>query len=134
MRTLRDSDESNQGSMEIGSSPDAFARCLDRVQAVIQDEMKILKKGERIDFDALNQRKLHALLELLCASKGAAGQNSVDCETRLKSLRTLLVENTDFLARRLKATEEITEIIVKHIRDSESDGTYSLRSPRVLKL
>lgn len=134
MKPLRDLDESIQSSMEIGRSPDAFARCLDRVEAVIQDEMKILKKGGRIDFDALNQRKLHALLELLCASKGATGQNTAHCATRLKSLQALLVENADFLARRLKATEEITEIIVKHIRDSESDGTYSIRSPRALQL
>lgn len=120
--------------MELERSPDAFVRCLDRVETVIQDEMRILKKGGRIDFDALNQRKLHALLELLCASKGAAGQNTAYCETRLKSLQALLVENANFLARKLKATEEITEIIVQHIRDSESDGTYSIRSPRALHI
>lgn len=109
---------------------DAFSSCIERVESVIRSEMEILKKGGKIDFDALNQKKSHALLELLRVMKGATAENASEAAMKLKSLQRLLSDNAELLARRLQATEELTSLIVRHIRDSESDGTYSIRSPR----
>jgi hypothetical protein len=118
------------GYIEQETPLDAFSSCIERVESVIRSEMEILKKGGKIDFDALNQKKSHALLELLRVMKGAPARSSPQAAQRVKNLQRLLSDNAELLARRLQATEELTSLIVRHIRDSESDGTYSIRSPR----
>lgn len=128
MKTSRAIESMDRHKTEIDESHDAFSRCIDRVETVIRDEMRTLRKGGRIDFEALNQRKAHVLLEFLRLSKSVTAKNAGQSSQRLRSLQKLLGENSDLLAVRLRATEEITGIIVRHIRDSESDGTYSIRS------
>lgn len=128
MEPSRHMDAMEPRSSEAERSLDALFRCVDRVEIVVREEMEILKKGGKIDFEALNQRKSHVLLELLRFSKSFKAQNAIQSAPRLKALQKLLGENADLLARRLRATEEITGLILGHIRDSESDGTYSIRS------
>lgn len=110
---------------------DALARCIDRLRDIIQAETRILKQGGHVDFDALNQRKTHALLEFLQVSRTAPPQSVTQIGERIQSLQRLLSENAQLLERRLQATQEITNLIVHHIRESESDGTYSIHAPGV---
>lgn len=112
---------------------DAFSSCVDRAERVIRAEMETLKRGGKIDFDALNQKKSHALLELLRVSRGMTADMTPHASQRVNSLQKLLSDNTELLAKRLQATEELTRLIVQDIRESESDGTYSIRSPRARK-
>lgn len=114
-------------------SQDALTRCIDRLREIIEAETRILKQGGHVDFDALNQRKTHALLEFLQVSRTAPPQSASLVAERVQSLRRLLSENAQLLERRLQATQEITDLIVHHIRESESDGTYSVRSSGVTR-
>jgi hypothetical protein len=108
---------------------EAFSRCIGRLQQIIEAETLVLKEGRKPDFDALNQRKTHALLELIQVSRGAPPQSVGHAAERIGRLQRLLAENTQLLERRLQATQEIANLIVHHMRERESDGTYSIRSP-----
>lgn len=114
-----------------GVSIDAFARCIDRLRDIIESETRILKQSGKVDFDALNHRKTHALLEFLQLSRTAPPQSMDLAADHIRALQKLLSENAQLLERRLQATQEITSLIVHHIRESESDGTYSIRSPGI---
>jgi hypothetical protein len=116
---------------DADATHDALAHCIDRLRDIIDAETRILKQGGHVDFDALNQRKTHALLEFLQVSRAAPPQSVTQSADRIQALRKVLSENAQLLERRLQATQEITNLIVHHIRESESDGTYSIRSPGV---
>ena len=127
--SLSDHDASERGGAEI-EAPDAFSRCIGRLEAIIVAETRIVKLGGKIDYETLNQRKSHALLEFVRVSRSAAPQDVRQSAARVRALQRLIAENAEILERRLQATEEITSLIVRHLRESESDGTYSIRSPR----
>lgn len=110
---------------EPEAPPDAFARCVDRLETIIRAETQILRRGGKIDFEALNLRKSHALLEFLRVSKSSTAQSAGRSAERVKTLQKLLADNAALLERRLQATDEVASLIVRHLRDSESDGTYS---------
>lgn len=128
---LRAATSDRSGADAMDAAPDALARCIDRLRDIIESETRILKQAGHVDFDALNQRKTHALLEFLQVSRTAPPQSATQIGDRVQSLQKLLSENALLLERRLQATQEITNLIVHHIRESESDGTYSIRSPGV---
>lgn len=129
MNFLRAATSDHSDARAVDASQDALTRCIDRLREIIELETRILKQGGHVDFDALNQRKTHALLEFLQVSRTAPAQSATQIGDRIQSLRKLLAENALLLERRLQATQEITDLIVHHIRESESDGTYSIRSP-----
>ncbi len=114
-----------------GVSEDAFGRCIGRLKEIIEAETEVLKEGKGVDFDVLNQRKTHALLEFMQVYRTTAPMGARHAADRIKDLQRLLAENAQLLERRLQATQEITDLVVRHIRESDSDGTYSIRSPRV---
>ncbi len=108
---------------------DAFSRCVGRLQEIKETETGVLKEGKGLDFDALNQRKTHALLDFMRVSRTAAPKSLGHTTDRIRDLQRLLAENAQLLERPLQATQEITNLIVRHVRESDSDGTYSIRSP-----
>lgn len=112
----------------LAGGEDAFSRCIGRLQEIIEAETSVLKEGKKLDFDALNQRKTHALLEFMQVSRTASSEALNHAAARIRDLQRVLAENAQLLERRLQATQEITNLIVHHIRESESDGTYSIRS------
>ncbi|MEK4035347.1 hypothetical protein WOC76_06890 [Methylocystis sp. IM3] len=120
---LQPTDDENEGL-----SGDAFFRCIGRLKEIIEAETGVLKEGKGVDFEALNRRKLHALLEFMQVSRMAAPRAESLTTDRMRDLQSLLTENAQLLERRLQATQEITDLIVRHIRESGSDGTYSIRS------
>lgn len=111
-----------------GVSGDAFCRCLGRLKEIIEAETGVLKEGKGVDFEALNRRKSHALLEFMQVSRMATPQVESLTTDRMRDLQRLLAENAQLLERRLQATQEITDLLVRHIRESGSDGTYSITS------
>jgi hypothetical protein len=126
---IRAATSDRSGASAADAPHDALTRCIERLREIIESETRVLKQGGHVDFDALNQRKTHALLEFLQVSRTAPPQSAAEITDQVRSLQKLLSENAQLLERRLQATQEITNLIVHHIRESESDGTYSIRSP-----
>lgn len=122
-----------QEAGELGSSDEspastadtAFIRCIQRLEEMIETETGILKSGARIDFEALNLRKTHALLEFTRVARNLPPQTSAQAQIRLRALGERLAANTQVLEQHLLAMQEITSLIVDSIRNDESDGTYS---------
>jgi hypothetical protein len=104
----------------------ALERCLDRLASIVETESRLLKEGGRLDFDALNARKTHALLELTLASRSARRGELAGLDESARRLREALAANAEILERRLRATQEIAMLILVGIRNDESDGTYTV--------
>jgi hypothetical protein len=104
-----------------------FIRCVERLEGLIEAETRILKEGQRVDFEALNMRKTHALLEFTQVMKNASQESIAQARERVDNLQKLLFANTEALERHLQAMQEITMLIVESIREDESDGTYSIK-------
>lgn len=105
----------------------ALALCIERLEAIIGAETKLLKQGGNLDFEALNARKTHALMEFIQASKGAQLRNVDGVIDGLERLRELLDLNAEILDRHLQATQEIAMLTIASIRRDDSDGTYTAR-------
>jgi len=108
-------------------APDqAFIHCVERLEALIETETQILRGLQPIDFETLNLRKTHALMEFLQMSRNIPGGVSLQARERIQSLQKLLAVNAETLERHLRAMQEITALVVKSIQEDASDGTYSM--------
>jgi hypothetical protein len=103
----------------------AFARCIARLEALIDRETEALRRCVAINFDDYNTRKTHALLEFLRVSRAMPDQTSPSTALRLSELRGKLAENAQLLDQHLNAMVEIATIMIRNIEREESDGTYS---------
>lgn len=106
----------------------AFLRCIARMEWLIDAETNALKEARAIDFDDLNARKTHALLEFSRMARAAPDRVNPEVAQRLKSLQAKLSENAQTLAHNLQALSEISRILISSIAAEDSDGTYSGRS------
>jgi hypothetical protein len=106
----------------------AFVRCIERLERLIEAETSLLKSGQIVDFETLNLRKTHALLEFTQASRNASRECVSSARGRVEALHKLLAANTEALERHLQAMQEITMLIVTSIREDDSDGTYSFKA------
>lgn len=104
----------------------AFIRCIARLEELIDSETETLRSCAPLDFESLNLRKTHALLEFTRVAREMPEKVSSIAERRLTRLRGKLAENAELLDQRLQAMLEITDVIVASIRHEESDGTYSI--------
>src|SRR5262245_41609516 len=108
------------------AASNAFERCIQRLEAVVEQETAALKGRAATDLREFNNRKSQGLLELsrsLRYFQGAAPSNAV--LDRLAQLRTTLDANQALLKLHLEAVREVSTIMADAIRDAESDGTYS---------
>jgi hypothetical protein len=104
----------------------AFEKCIERLEAVVDQETAALRGRAATDFREFNNRKSQGLLELsrsLRYFQGATPSNAV--LARLADLRTKLDINRAVLKLHLEAVREVSTIMADAIRDTESDGTYS---------
>lgn len=106
----------------------ALESCIGRLASIIESETQMLKEGGRLEFDALNARKAHALLEFVLASRSARPGETALLGESVRRLQESLAENKELLETRLRATQEIAQLILAGIRTEESDGTYTVRS------
>lgn len=117
--------------LERPPSEIAFIRCIDRLEETIETETRVLKSCARIDFEALNMRKTHALLEFTRVARNMPARPSEITRQRLAGLVQKLAANTEILEQHLLAMQEITDLIVTCVRNDHSDGTYSRKgAPR----
>ena len=109
---------------------------VERVAAILDAETEALGHGVPLDIAEFNHRKRHALLELTRGLR-AFGDPGPPAQGPHEALRDCLgrfaaklERNRRALDTRLRAVREIADIIAQTIRESESDGTYSLLAAR----
>jgi hypothetical protein len=111
----------------IGAAEIAFIRCIERLEELLDGETETLKCCVSVDFEALNLRKTHALLEFTRVARAMPTRISSLAEERLSRLRKKLATNAEILEQHVQAMLEITGIVVESIQSEDSDGTYSVR-------
>jgi len=107
----------------------ALADSIRRLEIVVDEEAAALTSRGPIDFEAINRRKSHSLLELTRLSRSAAGSAAAAAlEPDFARLAGKLARSRELLQLRLSASQEIAELITDAMREAESDGTYSTAS------
>jgi len=100
-----------------------------RLEAIVEEETAALATGKKIDFDDFSARKSRSMLEfvrLMRAQMHLGAEAEVTEE--IQRLREKLERNRSLLEMHYDAVREVASIIVRAIKDAESDGTYTGRA------
>lgn len=100
-----------------------------RLEGIVEEETIALTTGQRIDFDDFSARKSRSMLEfvrLMRVRMHLGGE--VEVTEQIQQLREKLERNRSVLEMHYDAVREVAGIIVKAIKEAESDGTYTGRA------
>ncbi|RZN09159.1 flagellar biosynthesis protein FlgN [Bradyrhizobium genosp. SA-3] len=100
-----------------------------RLESIVEEETAALAAGKKIDFDDFSARKSRSMLEfvrLMRARVHLGGE--IEITEEIQRLREKLERNRSVLEMHYDAVREVATIIVKAIKDAESDGTYTGRA------
>lgn len=99
-----------------------------RLESIVEEETIALTTRKKIDFDDFSARKSRSMLEFvrLMRARMHLGGEAVITE-EIQRLREKLERNRSVLEMHYEAVREVASIIVKAIKDAESDGTYTGR-------
>jgi hypothetical protein len=100
-----------------------------RLAGIVEEETVALTTGQKIDFDDFSARKSRSMLEfvrLMRARMHLGGE--VEITEEIQRLREKLERNRAILEMHYDAVREVASIIVKAVREAESDGTYTGRA------
>lgn len=100
-----------------------------RLEGIVEEETIALTTGQKIDFDDFSARKSRSMLEfvrLMRARMYLGGE--VEVTEQIQQLREKLERNRSVLEMHYDAVREVAGIIVKAIKEAESDGTYTGRA------
>ncbi|MGY8634200.1 flagellar biosynthesis protein FlgN [Bradyrhizobium sp. 14AA] len=100
-----------------------------RLENIVEEETAALTTGKKIDFDDFSARKSRSMLEFvrLMRARMHLG-NELEVTEEIQRLREKLERNRSILEMHYDAVREVASIIVKAIKDAESDGTYTGRA------
>ena len=105
---------------------DGLLAAIRRLENVVEEETAALETGTKIDFDDFSARKSRSMLEfvrLMRARIYLGGEAEVTEE--VQRLRQKLERNRKILEMHYDAVREVATIIVRAIREADSDGTYA---------
>ena len=106
---------------------DAFFAVIERLEATLDAETATLRDRGSRDLALFTRQKRQGFLELNRIMRSLEQTiPSQDILTRLGQFKTRLEANDSMLRIHLSAVQDVTAIIVRVMRDQESDGTYSL--------
>ncbi|MEY9283725.1 hypothetical protein [Bradyrhizobium yuanmingense] len=100
-----------------------------RLAGIVEEETTALATGQKIDFDDFSARKSRSMLEfvrLMRARMHLGGE--VEITEEIQRLRDKLERNRSILEMHYDAVREVASIVVKAVKDAESDGTYTGRT------
>ncbi len=105
---------------------DAFFSLMARLEVVIERETEMLRAHRHDGLTESTRQKRQGLLELNRMLRSMENTiPSQDIISRLADFRKRLASNDAALKIELRAAQEVNAIIVRVMRDMESDGTYS---------
>ncbi len=126
-------DEAEATKLEATRSEEvsSLLAAIRRLESIVEEETVALATGQKIDFDDFSARKSRSMLEfvrLMRARMHLGGETEITEE--IQRLREKLERNRSLLEMHYDAVREVAAIIVKAIKESESDGTYTGRAAR----
>jgi hypothetical protein len=100
-----------------------------RLETIVEEETVSLETRKKIDFDDFSARKSRSMLEFVRLMRARMHLGSeVEVIDEIQRLREKLERNRSILEMHYDAVREVATIIVKAIKDAESDGTYTGRA------
>ena len=100
-----------------------------RLEGIVEEETEALSTGKKIDFDEFSARKSRGMLEFVRLMRARMHLGAeVEVTEEIQRLREKLERNRSLLEMHYDAVREVATIIVKAIKDAESDGTYTGRA------
>ncbi|AWO93697.1 MULTISPECIES: flagellar biosynthesis protein FlgN [Bradyrhizobium] len=100
-----------------------------RLESIVEEETVALATGKKIDFDDFSARKSRSMLEFVRLMRARMHLGSeVEITEEVQRLREKLERNRSILEMHYDAVREVATIIVKAIKDADSDGTYTGRA------
>lgn len=97
-----------------------------RLENVVEEETVALETGKKIDFDDFSARKSRSMLEFVRLMRARIYLGSrTEVTEEVQRLREKLERNRKILEMHYDAVREVATIIVRAIREAESDGTYA---------
>ena len=100
-----------------------------RLESIVEEETVALTTGRKIDFDDFSARKSRSMLEFVRLMRARMHLGSeVEVTEQVQRLREKLERNRSVLEMHYDAVREVAGIIVKAIKEAESDGTYTGRA------
>lgn len=105
-----------------------------RLETIVEEETAALATGRKVDFDDFSARKSRSMLEFVRLMRARMHLGSeVEITEEIQRLREKLERNRSILEMHYDAVREVAAIIVKAIKDAESDGTYTGRAAQDAK-
>ena len=99
-----------------------------RLESIVEKQTTALETGKKIDFDDFSARKSQGMLEFVRLMRvGIPPGVEARITEEIRRLRQKLERNRAVLEMHYDAVREVAAIIVRAIRETESDGTYSAR-------
>ena len=100
-----------------------------RLESIVEEETAALATGKKVDFDDFSARKSRSMLEFVRLMRARMHLGSeVEITEEIQRLREKLERNRSILEMHYDAVREVATIIVRAIKDAESDGTYTGRT------
>ncbi|MDE5442584.1 flagellar biosynthesis protein FlgN [Bradyrhizobium sp. CSA207] len=100
-----------------------------RLESIIEEETVALATGKKIDFDDFSARKSRSMLEFVRLMRARMHLGAeVEVTGEIQRLRQKLERNRAILEMHYDAVREVASIIVRAVKEAESDGTYSGRA------
>lgn len=100
-----------------------------RLEGIVEEETVALQMGQKIDFDDFSARKSRSMLEFVRLMRARMHLGAeVEVTEQIQRLREKLERNRSVLEMHYDAVREVAGIIVKAIKEAESDGTYTGRA------
>jgi hypothetical protein len=105
---------------------DGLLAAIRRLENVVEEETVALETGKKIDFDDFSGRKSRSMLEFVRLMRARIYLGSeAEVTEEVQKLRQKLERNRKILEMHYDAVREVATIIVRAIREAESDGTYA---------
>ena len=100
-----------------------------RLESIVEEETAALATGKKVDFDDFSARKSRSMLEFVRLMRARMHLGAeVEVTEQIQRLREKLERNRSVLEMHYDAVREVAGIIVKAIKEAESDGTYTGRA------
>ena len=112
-------------SEEIGG----LLAAIRRLANIVEEETAALATGQKVDFDDFSMRKSRSMLEFVRLMRARMHLGSeTEITEEIQRLREKLERNRSLLEMHYDAVREVASIIVRAIKEAESDGTYTGRA------
>jgi hypothetical protein len=125
------SDDAAAARLEATRSEDVagLLAAIRRLENIVEEETVALATGQKIDFDDFSARKSRSMLEFVRLMRTRMHLGSeTEITQEIQRLREKLERNRSLLEMHYDAVREVASIIVRAIKEAESDGTYTGRA------